>query len=125
MAIVLDAGALIACERGSAFVIGMLADAHRRNVPVRTSAAVVAQVWRGGAQQALLARTLTGTSEVPLDSERARAIGALLASSGHRDVVDAAIVDIADEGDTIVTGDPDDIVPLALESGRTIQIVPI
>jgi hypothetical protein len=39
--------------------------------------------------------------------------------------VDAAVVDIADDGDTIVTGDPDDIVALALRTGRTLQIVPI
>jgi hypothetical protein len=125
MAIVLDAGALIACERGSTAVLGMLAAAHRQNVPVRTSAAVVAQVWRGGSRQALLVRALTGTTEVPLDPERARNIGELLGATGHRDVIDAAVVDIALEGDTIVTADEDDIVALALGSGRTLQIVPI
>jgi hypothetical protein len=125
MAIVLDAGALIACERGSTLVIGMLAAAHQQNVPVRTSAAVIAQVWRGGARQALLARALTGTGEVSLDSAQARTIGELLGATGLSDVVDAAVVDIAEDGDTIVTGDPDDIVALALGSGRTLQIVPI
>ena len=125
MAIVLDAGALIACERGSPVVLGMLAAAHRGDVRVRISAAVVAQVWRGGPRQALLARTLKGTTEVSLDPERARTIGELLRAAGHRDVVDAAVVDVAEEGDTIITGDPDDIVPLALGSGRTLLIVPI
>jgi hypothetical protein len=125
LAIVLDTGALIACERGSTFVIGMLAAAHQHNVPVRTSTAVIAQVWRGGPRQALLARALTGTAEVPLDPAQARNIGVLLGATGLSDVVDAAVVDIADDGDTIVTGDPDDIVALALRTGRTLQIVPI
>jgi hypothetical protein len=94
-------------------------------VPVRTSTAVIAQVWRGGPRQALLARALTGTAEVPLDPAQARNIGVLLGATGLSDVVDAAVVDIADDGDTIVTGDPDDIVALALRTGRTLQIVPI
>ncbi len=51
-------------EAGAPSSIGMLAAAHRQNVPVRTSAAVVAQVWRGGLCQALLARALTGTTEL-------------------------------------------------------------
>jgi hypothetical protein len=125
MAIVLDTGALIACQRGSTFVIGLLAAAHQQNVPVRTSAAVVAQVWRGGPRQALLARALTGTTEASLDPAQARTIGVLLGATGVSDVVDAAVVDIADDGDTIVTGDPTDIVALALGTGRTLRIVPI
>ena len=60
MALVLDAGALIAIERSDRQLRAVLQNAHDRAVPVRTSAAVVGQVWRGGARQAVLARALAG-----------------------------------------------------------------
>ena len=52
--VVFDAGALIALERGLATVRGHV----RRTVRLVTSAAVVAQVWRGGAARRRLARFL-------------------------------------------------------------------
>jgi hypothetical protein len=53
---VLDAGALIAIERGAVPVRGYVLLADRGHVALTTSAAVVAQVWRGGNRQARLAR---------------------------------------------------------------------
>jgi len=78
-----------------------------------TSAAVVAQVWRGGSRQARLARLLASdlVSELALDSEASRRIGLLAAAaSGARDVVDGHIAIIALDQDAIVlTSDPEDI----------------
>jgi len=48
-------------------------------VALRTSAAVVAQVWRDGATQARLNSLLRAVLEVPLDGRRARTIGGMLA----------------------------------------------
>ena len=118
MALVLDAGALIAYERGDDRVVGL---PPRRpsttNVPVRTSAAVVAQVWRDGARQARLARVLAAVHEEPLDPDRARHVGLLLGANGTSDVVDAAVVDVAEDGDEILTADPEDIAALARSAG--------
>ena len=48
MPLVLDAGALIAVDRQDRSIGAVLRLAHHEQLPVRTSAAVVAQVWRGG-----------------------------------------------------------------------------
>ena len=125
MALIFDAGALIACERGNSSAIGLLNRAERTSLPIRTSAAVVAQVWRGGPRQALLARALSAAVEEPLDAERARSIGALLGRAGRSDVVDAAVVDVAENGDVIVTADPHDIAALVAASGRRVFVLPI
>jgi hypothetical protein len=125
MALVLDAGALIACERGDIVVTGLLLEAGLGNVPVRTSSAVVAQVWRGGARQARLARVLSAVHEEPLDADRARHIGTMLGESGTSDVVDASVVEIAEDGDEILTGDPTDIAKLVAVIGRTVNVLAI
>jgi hypothetical protein len=40
-----------------------------------------------------------------------------------RDVIDAALVLLASDGDQIVTSDPDDIERLAAASGRHLEVV--
>lgn len=82
MSLVLDAGALIAVDRRDRTVGAMLRVAQQERVPVRTSAAAVAQVWRDGTRQATLARTITGIATASLDLETARRLGALLGASG-------------------------------------------
>lgn len=47
-----------------------------------------------------------------------RRIGSLLALSDTADVVDASIIEIARDGDEILTSDPGDIVALAKVAGR-------
>jgi hypothetical protein len=125
MALVLDAGALIAYERGDDRVVGLLREAQHDEIPVRTSAAVVAQVWRDGARQARIARVLAGASEEPLDPDRARAVGVLLGANGTSDLVDAAVVDVAEEGDEILTADPEDIAALARSAGLRVLVTRI
>ncbi len=109
MTLVLDAGALIAIERRERATIARLVRAHEEAEPVRTSAAVVAQVVRNRARQVTLERVLAGIEEESLDSEAARLVGHLLASSRTSDVVDAALALLAAPGDEVMTSDPKDL----------------
>src|SRR6185503_8498957 len=58
--VILAAGAFIAIERRDRRIEAMLRVLHEQRVPLWTSAAVIAQVWRNGRKQALLARILPG-----------------------------------------------------------------
>jgi predicted nucleic acid-binding protein len=110
--VVLDAGALIALEKGDALVRGYVRLAEQGDVALTTSSAVVAQVWRDGARQARLARLLSSdlVVEVALDTDPSRSIGLLAASAGTTDVVDGHVALLALERDAIVlTSDPKDI----------------
>jgi predicted nucleic acid-binding protein len=110
--VVLDAGALIALDRGLATVRGYVLLADRAKAALSTSSAVIAQVWRGGGRQARLARFLSSdlVTEVPLDPEAGRRIGVLAAAVGARDVVDGHVAIIALDRDAVVlTTDPGDI----------------
>jgi hypothetical protein len=106
---ILDAGALVAVDRRDRRVGAMLEVARRTREPVRSSAAVIAQVWRAGARQANLAAVLRGVDAVALDEASGRRIGELLARSGTADIVDAHVTLIAGPNDVIVTGDTADI----------------
>jgi predicted nuclease of predicted toxin-antitoxin system len=64
-------------------------------------------------------------SERDLDGGQARRIGLALRQSGTSDVVDATVIDIAEDGDTIITSDPDDIKHLTNTAGLRVRIVPI
>ncbi len=122
MTLILDAGALIAYERGNRTVQAFLERAYRQSDDVRTTTAVVAQTWHGGARQVRLATLLRGVNERDLTSDRARSVGQLLRRSETTDVVDGTIVDIAQDGDEILTGDPGDIRSLAMAAGKTLII---
>lgn len=122
MSLVLDAGALIAYERGSRTVQAFLERAHRHSEDVRTTTAVVAQTWRGDPKQARLAKLLRGVDERDLTSDQARLVGRLLRRAGTADVVDGTIVDIANDGDEILTSDPADIRALALTAAKKLLI---
>jgi hypothetical protein len=108
-ALVFDAGGLIALDRGDRAMGALLAAAARDGVEALTSSACVAQVWRDPARQARLLRALEGFLERPLDPTCARRCGLLLAGSRTSDVADAAISLLVEDGDTIVTSDPEDI----------------
>jgi len=122
VSLVLDAGALIAYERGSKTVQAFLERAYRHSEDVRTTTAVVAQTWHGDPKQARLAVLLRGVKERDLTGEQARLVGRLLRQNGTTDVVDGTIVDIANDGDEILTSDPGDIRALALVAGKTLLI---
>ena len=123
MALVLDAGALIAIERRDRTTIARLVRAHENAEPVVTSAAVVAQVIRNRGRQVTLERVLAGIEEEPLDSDAARRVGHLLASSRTSDVVDAALAVLAAPGDEVMTSDPKDLRTLLRQ--RSIKITSV
>lgn len=94
MSLVLDAGALIAVERGDRDVAAIIEVARRERRAIVVPAGVVGQVWRGGGRQARLARLLgaRGVFVDPLTGASARAVGVLCGSAGTADVVDASVV---------------------------------
>jgi len=117
LALVLDAGGLIAVDRRNQWVRGLLLVSQHQGVAVRTSSAVVAQVWRDGAHQANLARLL-GTVEVAsLDPAAGRRVGELLARTASADVVDAHLALLVEPGDTVLTSDADDLADLLRTRG--------
>ncbi len=123
MTIVLDTGALIALDRGErAMWIRLKAANSAGNVPV-THAGVLAQAWRGGPRQARLSRALAGIDVRPLDEALGRAAGELLAAVMQSDVIDAALVLVSNDGDDIVTSDPDDMSILAMAQGRHVELI--
>ena len=120
----LDSGALIALEKNDRAMWRRLKTALLdKRVPV-THGGIVGQAWRGGGpRQALLSRALAGIDVRPLDEGLGRAAGNLLARDGSVDAIDAALVLLADDGDDIVTSDPDDIEPLAASLGRHVELL--
>jgi hypothetical protein len=124
MTLILDSGALIALERGDRAMWRRLKAAQlSASVPV-SHGGVVGQAWRGaGPRQALLAKALDGIEVRALDASLGRAAGELLARAGARDVIDAALVLLANDGDDIATSDPDDIEPLAALTGRHVELL--
>jgi hypothetical protein len=117
MAVVLDAGPLIAAERQDREVLGLLLEAKRKRAPLRTSAAVVAQVWRDGARQAALARLLDGVEVIGFDEDTAHHVGSLLGAAGHSDVVDGHVAFITGHNDVVLTSDAVDIRRLLVARG--------
>jgi hypothetical protein len=109
VSLLLDAGALIAIERRDRRVAALLRVAQRERIPVRTSAAVVGQVWRDGARQVNLARVLAGTESVDLTLDAGKLSGQLLGEARMSDVVDAHLAMLASDGDELITSDPDDL----------------
>ncbi len=121
-ALVFDAGALIALDRGDRGVGAILAAAAQDGIEVITSSACIAQVWRDPPRQARLARALGGFLEWPLDPARARRCGLLLTDTGTSDIADAAIALLTQDGDTILTSDPTDIKHLLDAAGTDARI---
>jgi hypothetical protein len=107
--VVLDAGAFVAIEKRDRHVGSMLRVLQQRRVPIGTSSAVVAQVWRDGRKQALLARLLSGVDVRALAPGDDRRTGELLAAARTDDVIDAHLVLGVEDSDRVVTSDPDDI----------------
>jgi hypothetical protein len=108
----LDTGALIALERGDKNVRQLLRRALSEGVVVHVVCEVVAQAWRGGSRQVVLARFLNLPEIVfpVMDLPMARAVGEVSGRSGHTDVVDVhVVVEAQTHGHHVVTSDPDDL----------------
>lgn len=114
MALIYDAGALIAADRSDR----RFALLHQKMLAVEATlpivpAAVIGQAWRDGAKQARLARLLKGVSIEPLDETIAKEAGILCGRSGTSDVIGASVVALAMRHRAgIVTSDPGDIAKL-------------
>ena len=125
-ALVLDAGALVAVDRGDRPMMARLAVAQRHGLELRSNAMVVAQVWRGGTgRQVPVARLLAGVDITAVDDGLGRRAGVLLARSGLGDAIDAAVVCLAGDGDDILTSDPGDLRALAQAAGVHVELIPV
>jgi hypothetical protein len=97
----------------------------RREVPV-CHGGNVAQAWRGaGPRQASLARAMAAIEVRPLDDALGRAAGELLAVSGTSDAIDAALVLLCEDGDLLLTSDPEELELLVSLSGRHVELIPV
>jgi hypothetical protein len=123
LTLVLDSGALIALEGNDRGMWRRLKAALLdESIPI-THGGVVGQVWRGGPRQARLAMALDGIDVRPLDERLGRAGGELLAQAGGTDIVDAALVLLARDGDDILTSDPGDLALLVGLTGRHVEVI--
>jgi hypothetical protein len=112
LSLVLDAGALIAVERGDRETAAVIEVARQENRAVTVPAGVVGQVWRGGGRQVRLARLLNARDVLvePLTDVGARAAGVLCAAAGTADVIDASVVLVARRhGATVISSDRADL----------------
>jgi predicted nucleic acid-binding protein len=108
----LDAGALIAAERGDRRMIALLERALVRGAVLAIPAGALAQAWRADPRQHRL-HLMIGDEKsvvVPLDRDEALRVGAICARTGAADIVDVSVASCAARrGHPVVTTDPDDI----------------
>lgn len=122
-ALVLDAGAFVAVDRGDRAMLARLRVAHQGGLDLRSTGVVISQVWRDpSGRQANLARLLQSVDVKAVDQQLGREAGVLLGQAGTEDAVDASVVAISETGDRILTSDAGDIAPLVAASRRSIFI---
>lgn len=112
----LDAGALIGLERQDRRVVMLLEEQAVAGGQVVIPAIALAQVWRDGRRQAVLARLVSSPDTVvpPLDLFDSRGVGVLLSMSGTSDIADAHVVLCAlRAGGPVATTDANDLRRLA------------
>jgi DNA-binding transcriptional MocR family regulator len=120
---VLDAGALIAIDRGERASVARLYAARQAGLGLRSNAMVVAQAWRDpGRRQAALARLLAAVDVRSVTERDGRAAGQLLARAGNSDAIDATVALLAEPGDRILTSDPADLASLTRVAGKGVII---
>ena len=115
MSIVLDAGALIALDRGNREVWSRLQTAFENGDRVRVPAGVIGQAWRKPSRQVLLSRALKQCDEIPLDGSTARTSGWLCGLTDTADVIDASVAVLVsyavdrDSDVVLLTSDTEDL----------------
>jgi hypothetical protein len=123
-ALVLDAGALVAVDRGDRAMVARLRAAQQHGLELRSNAMVIAQVWRDPhGRQAELARLLRAVDVRAVDQQAGRNAGVLLGAADTGDPIDATVVLLAAPGDRILTSDPADLTKLASVADRRAVIV--
>jgi predicted nucleic acid-binding protein len=119
----LDAGALIAYERGDARAREVLRVAFDRGLVPTVPAVVVAEVWRGGARSARTARLLKACVIEALDERWAREAGELLSAVAGAQTVDACVAAGARRrGDALATSDAGDMRALMGPAHRLLNV---
>ena len=109
---ILDAGPLISVDRNRRALAALMAAAIEADETLRTTEAVVAQVWRSS-RQANLASALNAM-EVHEAFGNGRHVGELMADAGTSDPVDAHLAVLARRiNEAVLTGDVGDFDLLA------------
>lgn len=114
--LILDSGAVIALSRNDLRARAALAAAREAGIDVSIPSVVIAETVRGSANDAKVDRVIKSIGEVTAADENAgRMAGALLGAARSTSTVDALVVASAIEvgGGVVLTGDPDDLEPLA------------
>ena len=126
MRLILDEGALVAVELANREVVALIKrELTAGRAPV-THGGVVGQVWRGGSgRQAPLARLLPGLEIVGIDEALGRRAGLLLGKARLSDVVDAPLVALAADGDSVLTSDVQDLRRLVEAADTHVDLVPV
>jgi len=110
--VTLDAGGLIALDRGDRRVVVLLARARETGARVTVPASALAQAIRRPERQVRLSRLIRQptTDVTSLDRVDATNVGRLLAASGTSDIADAHVVVCARRANQpVVTSDPGDL----------------
>ena len=116
--LVLDAGVLIAHERGDRSPAAWLDRAAREGVDIAVAAPTIAEVWRDGSRQARLARLLNVCRIIDCDRQLARSGGEIMARARSRETLDAIVVAAAVlVGGAVLTDDLSHLRPLGTAAG--------
>lgn len=110
--VTLDAGALVAVDRGDRRVLELLARARQMSATVPVPATALAQAMHDPVRQVRLIRLVRQTTTKIVDLDRADAIsvGRVLARAHTADIADAHVALTArPAGQAVVTSDPDDL----------------
>lgn len=119
----LDTGALIALERGDRTMWQALARHATAARPVIVPTTALAQVWRGRARQARLARLLAHCERASFDDLATR-VGELCGAAGTADVCDAHVALVASRrGGVLYTSDPLDLRRLLRALGSDVAVI--
>ncbi len=121
--LILDSGAVIALARNDPRARAFLAAAREVGADVTIPAVVLAETVGGGATDAPVNRVVNAVGHVTaVDEHTARTAGEILRATRSSATVDAIVVATAAAvgGGVVLTGDPDDLRPLA---ARTAGVV--
>jgi predicted nucleic acid-binding protein len=109
-------GAVIALSRNDLRTRATLAAAREVGVEVSIPSVVIAETVRGSAKDASVNRVIKAVGKVAaVDEDTGRVAGALLGAARSTSTIDALVVASVIElgGGVVLTGDPDDLQPLA------------
>jgi hypothetical protein len=123
--LVLDVGAFIGWEHGDDTVRAYLAAGRRLGLTPLTISPVIAQVWRDGSRQAMLARLVKAVEVLAPTLEDAQRAGELCRSTKTTDVVDALLVTVCRPGSTVLTSDPGDLKNLVEAADLLVNITKV